>query len=803
MTTKELLGSVTQSITSSTDEHSTAGKQKQTLSLRSMARLAEFAIRFILAAMLSGATIFGSFAPFGLGLVASSGAGLEGFCALTGACFGYLAFQGFAAGLPYVASAILIYSVSFAFYDIRFYRHVLFMPITAALLNAATQFVYLGLAGWAAERIIYFGMECMFVALSTFFYGIAFSQWKKKGDLAVTPQQLVSFLFLISTLLIALAGITLPFDISPGRLVAALIVLTAAWSGGAGLGAAVGITAGLGMDIATSGTFFYCAAYGLSGLLTGVMHKQGRGYAALTFVVSNAAAVLWTWENGLRISILYEVMLAVIVFLLLPAKVLRRVTPFFSKEQAEESSARMRVYVQDRLTSTASAFRSLYESIRSAFHTADINDNDSSILFDRAAERVCIRCALRDSCWQREYNATFNALSDTLSVLMERGRGEQSDFPEYFRNRCLHFPAFLQAVNEELTALLQRRQWTSRLQESRAAVCRQYAQLSGILGEAVADFSADLVADTAKGRQLNRYLATMGIDGTSVVFYDEHGHLRVEIAGGDLTLLHTREVCKKLSRMMGCPLHRPIVDDGGHRVILTQAEPLMAIAGVAAQRKDGETVSGDAGSWFKHSDGNLYILLCDGMGSGEGARVESNLAISLLEQFLRAGVTPEDAIKTLNSALSLRSEAGGGFTTIDLLQVDLFTGGGHLYKLGAAPTYLKRGGHVTRLSGTSLPAGLADSDHFEPDVSILKLEAGDLAVLVSDGICGSDETWIQTAIASFEGDSPRLLANQLVERSAGADGVTDDRTAVVVRILNRSKNGFPEKKEPEPAELQS
>ena len=36
-----------------------------------------------------------------------------------GACFGYLSFQGFTQGLRYVAAAILIFSVSFAFYDVK------------------------------------------------------------------------------------------------------------------------------------------------------------------------------------------------------------------------------------------------------------------------------------------------------------------------------------------------------------------------------------------------------------------------------------------------------------------------------------------------------------------------------------------------------------------------------------------------------------------------------------------------------------------------------------------------------------
>ena len=64
---------------------------------------------------------------------------------------------------------------------------------------------------------------------------------------------------------------------------------------------------------------------------------------------------------------------------------------------------------------------------------------------------------------------------------------------------------------------------------------------------------------------------------------------------------------------------------------------------------------------------------------------ESTLAIRLLEQLIQAGVEARRALATLSSALALRGEETGGFTTVDLLQLDLFTGEGELYKLGAAP----------------------------------------------------------------------------------------------------------------------
>ena len=402
------------------------------------------------------------------------------------------------------------------------------------------------------------------------------------------------------------------------------------------------------------------------------------------------------------------------------------------------------------------------------------------------ASRVCKRCPLQSSCWQRDYVSTFNALNDALPAMLERGRGEGEDFPAYFANRCLKFPEFLAAANEEVSALLYRRQYRSRLRENRSAVCRQYGDLADVLGTAAAELGAELVPDPVRERRLRQYLAAQGTECLTAAYYDEAGHLRLELEGQGLAALRKPESVDKLSAVLNVPL-RPAEEDGRRdRLVLVEQEPLMAVAGVAARKKDGQTVSGDTGAWFKHDDGSLYVLLCDGMGSGPEAGQESGLAVRLLEQFLRAGVRPEAALKTLNSALALRGEETGGFTTVDLLRLDLFTGEAAVYKYGAAPTYVRKGKTVSRITGSALPAGLAGGDGAAPDVAKVRLEAGDWVLLVTDGVAGSDsDLWVRQRFAAFEGESPKDLTQALIDESAGHGGATDDRTALVLRLEKR------------------
>ena len=337
-------------------------------------------------------------------------------------------------------------------------------------------------------------------------------------------------------------------------------------------------------------------------------------------------------------------------------------------------------------------------------------------------------------------------------------------------------------MNEELTALLYRRQYNSRIQDSRAAVCRQYGQLSALLGAAAAELGEELIPDPAADRRLRQRLAGMGDRVRGGVFRDGRGRLRIELEGPDCPLLAAPEELAELAGLMEAPMR--LEDQGVDHLTLIQQEPLMAVAGIAARKKDGETVSGDAGTYFKRGDGTLYVLLCDGMGSGPQANRESSLALRLLEQFLQAGVETEHALVTLNSALALRGEEAGGFTTVDLLQVDLFTGDGVVFKLGAAPTYVRKGGTVRRISGTSLPAGLEAEERSAPDRFPIHLSPGDCVVLVSDGVTGTeDDSWLRERLVKFDQGSPKELARDLITHSP--QGATDDSTALVIRLEKR------------------
>lgn len=745
------------------------------------ARLSDCAVRFLLGAVLSGAEIQGGHALFGLALVGVCRPGGEGLAALLGAALGYLSFRGFVGGLRYIAASMMVYAVALALGEFQIYRRRWFMPLTCAALNGLVGFVYQSAAGWDGPAIAGFVAEVALTAGAVYFYRLAFQLWEahRPGE-KLTTQQLAGALVLGATLLMTLERVEVADSYSLGRVLCVLAVLIAAWKGGVGIGSAAGVAAGLAMDLAGGVPPYHTITYALPGLVTGLFAGQSRLLCALAYLLAGGSAALWTWSDPAGTAQLWEIAAGCALFPLLPDRLLRRLSALARQEEPEGENDRARQLAVRHLRSAATAFRAVSGGLRGAFQAQPaVNDADAARLFDRAAERVCAKCRQRERCWQKEYQSTRTALGDALNPMLDRGEGLREDFPSYFAGRCVQFDAFLGQANRELTTLLQRRRYDSRVRESRAAVCAQYGQLAQVLDQAAMEAAREPAVDVRRQRLVKQRMAALGLEGRCTVYEDEYGHLRLEVEGPGVEKLTQAGEVSRLSALLGCPMRAEEKGERG-RACLSQREPLVAVAGVAAADREGQAVSGDTGAWFKDESGKLNVILCDGMGSGAAARGDSDCALRLLEKFLRAGLTPEGALKTVGEALALRGEEQGGFTTVDLLQVDLYSGKSAIYKFGAAPTYLRRGGEVERLEGSSLPAGLSTG---EPDLFPLTLDAGDCVVLVSDGVAtGKDDGWLRQALADFDGLSPQELAGRILQESGARMGAGDDRTVMVLKL---------------------
>lgn len=188
--------------------------------------------------------------------------------------------------------------------------------------------------------------------------------------------------------------------------------------------------------------------------------------------------------------------------------------------------------------------------------------------------------------------------------------------------------------------------------------------------------------------------------------------------------------------------------------------------------RGGSRLSGDRGAAFQAPDGTYYVILCDGMGTGEYAARESLDAVRLLRALLSAGLDAENALRSLNSAYVLRDN--GCFSTIDLLRVNLTSGDAILYKWGASASYLKRHRGVRILGGGGLPPGIGADEPMEK--LHFSLDHGCVVVMLSDGF-GEKESLRR--LESCTSICPRDVVASLF---VGRDAPEDDCTAAALRL---------------------
>jgi len=169
------------------------------------------------------------------------------------------------------------------------------------------------------------------------------------------------------------------------------------------------------------------------------------------------------------------------------------------------------------------------------------------------------------------------------------------------------------------------------------------------------------------------------------------------------------------------------------------------------------------------------------------AAIWSSQLESAREALAQAGAKPEDvaAVGIANQALLLKS-CEETLATLDAVGVNLYTGEAEFCKAGGAASYLRRRGKVQRVELSALPAGILRE--IRPALHRAALEAGDVLVLVSDGVlCGATEDWLCGELERWEGPMQALaehLASLAVQKRQDSER-EDDLTVICAELEDR------------------
>ncbi len=740
-----------------------------------------YPVNFAATFLLSRGVILGSASPFGLAASAVVGGAERGTVfGLLGAVFGYLSVIERINSLKYIACIILIFTAHFVFSGTSISKKRSFAPISVIVPSMCINLVFLADSGFPIFDTALGVFEVSLAAICTIFFSYVTHPQSRSS-----AQFSIGLLALIAAAVIPLCDLMLFETISLGRMFAFTLVLLSAFTGGIGAGSTVGIVLGFAVSLSCSSPDF-CMLYGILGICSGIFSGKSK-YIACVLAVPFALFAAVCLNPSSLIARAAELAIASAAFLTFANIFSRYARKFFIKSSPRRD-IHIRTYAAERLNLAANTFRSLSKILNDSREKSTPHNhiNEKSV-FERTSREICKKCTLAKICWERDFEATRDAINNAGNAIRKNGTLSAKDFPIHFSSRCLHIENFVNSVNREIFAMRYRNQFDGRLRESQDLITRQYSDASAIFSSISADISDNARFDEDAEIALRDLLASNGILCDTAVYRDHTNHINIHLCGKDLSsIVEDFEKFKlPIYSAVGARVSAPQYTRGEKLddIVMRETPPLRGVFGAAVKRRCGSEISGDSGSFFRPSNGRLAVLLSDGMGSGKLAASESASSVSLLEGLLKSGVSPQSALCTLQTALTLKSEYTGAFSTLDLMYADMFTGCCDFYKFGGAPTYIKRGRHIRRITSSSLPAGMSVGRPASPDKTSITLKEGDFIIMTSDGCAdGNDDAKLLEFISHTDENSPKALADALIAYSLAVYGKNDDMTAAVVKI---------------------
>jgi len=649
--------------------------------------------------------------------------------------------------------------------------------------------IYVIFEGLFVFDILLLTLECLlaFGAFFVFDKGIILTKRYRK---AMDLPELINVIFLLGA---GILSIALTENLEPIAHVASIfIILFISLAYGAAPCAPAGAVFGLALGAGTTFVPQLICIYTLSSLCSGLFYRHGRMAVSASFGATALLSTLILCPEANGILTLSYVTAACLLLFFVPEKTFTKLAALSHHPRKE---AALSTKINDAMTekfseiidstqSVSTIFYEVVDSLRDPFYET------TSAVFEATADKVCSDCSLCRFCWQKDKSKTLSAVEHMCSLLESKNVFSNKDIPKEFTNICIRSEAFAAELAKNLESFKVAKMWSGKLLESKRLVAEQFRNISMILKDTRESITEKIAFLPEAERRIAHEFEKLGINTEKISVYSKDGyyvkiHKPVCDNKNECDLL----IPAVLSEILEVPMVRAESDCGNvNCAVAFYEKPSLAydIATASAVKKNSSG-SGDSLCYFSPEAGKLAIILCDGMGSGEHANYQSNIAAELSKKLMMAGFNKETCVRLINDILMTASDRDS-FSTMDICIINLYTGDAEFIKAGAPDSYLGQGADYSLFEGASLPVGMISD--IEPDIYTATVKYGDFIIMATDGITDalsmSDKNEIELLRRDFDGTAQELCDKILARAVAMSDDApTDDMTVAVCKICNR------------------
>ena len=575
---------------------------------------------------------------------------------------------------------------------------------------------------------------------------------------------------------------SVPFSLDLGRIFATVVLLYFSKKYRAVGGAVIGVLTACGTALCTPSLVSNTLIMSSSGLIAGALFSLSDLAAIAAYVISTLISLTAIGVNSDTFVMFWDIIIGVVISIIIPNDFFKIGRSFFTT--AKSTVDLVGETASSRLGYAAKTISEVRRDI--SVISVKIEDRHKPLsLSQRVEKTVCSKCECYELCRRSRECDLKNCLTILENISKSYGTVTDEDVSN-FLPCCNKIPIIENAFVKAADELAFENANDVGVVRMRELLCEQLLSMEELLNDMSSRVSRIKEVDELLSQRAGELFDVSGFKGARVCVYTNENRRRFVEAfindgyKGDLVRLTV-----KLSDIVGCDMEMPSINVIGRitRLVFTEKPDIEAnIATFQASCMGGE-YCGDTVDTVTINESERYVILSDGMGTGERARLDSLFTVSLVRRLVSSGISMSCAQRLINSALSVKSR-DESFSTLDVLKLDLFSHTASFLKAGAAASYILREGSIIKISGSSLPAGILT--RCDPDVISDKIAAGDMIIITSDGI---DEELLMNnkeLCSKLSDSSPdkasKLLGELAVENNK--NHVNDDITVAAVKICH-------------------
>ena len=576
------------------------------------------------------------------------------------------------------------------------------------------------------------------------------------------------------------------------KLFASFVILVFAFCSTPTLTLLVASISGLGSVIATNNAVFAMPLilWALAALL---FKKRFRAFMVIAVVaVELVAGFYFKLYYSYGYLEILPVLIGCVVFLCLPKNWCKEISVIFnlSKDRMAMKNVvnRNREILHNRLGNLSEIFNDMNLIYRNLIKQGMTIDEVKSLLEQEIKEKICSFCPDRNHCHRTFSDSTKKVFDELITIAFQRGRATLLDIPSFLTSRCKQTTAILGSVN---TLTAQYKKYMSMVKDvdtSKVIIADQLLGVSKIMGGLSKEIESNISFDTDRENKIFDELTYYNIVCIDAVVFEKDIWtmevslvVKTEDAEKPRIIDVVSKVCgKKMALYETFPSTRP-----SYTVLNLKTAPKYdCLFGVCQRKKNGSEVSGDTYSIVKLGGDKILFAISDGMGSGEKAERTSELSISLVENFYKAGFDNDIILSTVNKLLNLHKEEI--FSAMDICILDQKGGLLDFVKMASPNSYILNDDECKTIETGALPMGIVDDA--EPLIRKNVVAAKDIVVLLSDGVSdsfGGTEELVE-CLKSIKTKNPQEFADQLVERALACNNgyAVDDMSVIAIKVLD-------------------